>query len=51
MLLQVRDALEKQNFVSQGDVIEQDRMLVDLAHVAYVSMSISCSSRRCALTL
>ena len=28
MLLQVRDALEKQNFVSQGDVIEQDQMLV-----------------------
>jgi hypothetical protein len=28
------DALEKQNFVSHGDVIEQDQMLVDLAHVA-----------------
>jgi hypothetical protein len=36
MLLQVRDALEKQNFVCHGDVIEQDQMLVDLAHVAYV---------------
>ena len=36
MLLQVRDALEKQNFVSQGDVIEQDRMLVDLSRVADV---------------
>jgi hypothetical protein len=36
MLLQVRDALEKQSFVSHGDVIEQDQMLVDLAHVADV---------------
>ena len=33
MLLQVRDALEKQSFVSHGDVIEQNEMLVDLTHV------------------
>ena len=36
MLLQVRDALEKQSFGSHGDVIEQDQMLVDLSRVADV---------------
>ena len=36
MRLQMRDALEKYSFVSHGDVIEQNQMLVNLSHVADV---------------
>jgi hypothetical protein len=32
--LQVRDAFEKQQFVSHGNAVEQDQVLVDLAHIA-----------------
>ena len=34
--LQMRDAFQKQGFVSYCDVIEQDQVLVNLAHIADV---------------
>jgi hypothetical protein len=35
-VLQMRDVLEEDGFVVEGDVIEQHEVLVDLAHVADV---------------
>src|SRR5258708_22663939 len=34
MTAQMRDMLEKQSFVSQGDVVEQHKVLVQLSHVS-----------------
>jgi hypothetical protein len=34
--LEMRNALEEYRFVSHGDVIEQNQMLVNLSHVTHV---------------
>ena len=36
MLLQMRDVFQEQSFVAQGDVVEQNQVLMDLPHVANV---------------
>jgi len=36
MFLQVWDAFEKQRIVSEGDVIKEHQVLMNLAHVSYV---------------
>ena len=36
MFLQMRNALEEKGFMPQGDVIEQDQVLMDLSHISYV---------------
>ena len=36
MLLQVGNALQEKRFVAEGNVIEQNKMLVNLAHITNV---------------
>ena len=36
MLLQMRDVFQKDDFVVERDVVEEDEVLVQLPHVAYV---------------
>jgi len=36
MLLQMRNVFQELSFVAKGDVVEQDQVLMDLAHVADV---------------